>query len=92
MKNYIAHIKSKPPHERRQHAMQIASVITGLLLVVWVTTLGVRFATTTPPQTATTDDPSQLASVAESAALQNGQATLMVASSTMGNYNNSPQQ
>jgi hypothetical protein len=92
MKNYIAHMKSKTPHERRQHAMQVASVATALLLVVWVTTLGVRFATTTPPQTATTDDPSQLASVAASAAQANGQATLIVASSSTSNYNNFPQQ
>ena len=85
MKNYIEHMKSKTPHERRRHAMQMASVITGLLVVVWITTLGVRFAST-PPQTANTDDPSQLAAVAASAAAQNGQATLIVASSTEDSY------
>ena len=91
MKNYIEHIKNKPPHERRQHAMQIASGITALLVLVWITTLGVRFAST-PAQTATTDDPSQLAAVAASAATQNGQATLIVATSSASNYNNSAQQ
>jgi len=82
-------MKSKTPHERRRHAMQMASVITGLLLLVWVTTLGVRFAST-PPQTAATDDPSQMAAVAASAAAENGQATLIVASSTQDSY--TPQQ
>lgn len=91
MKNYIEHIKNKPPHERRQHAMQMSGIITAVLLLVWITTLGVRFAST-PPQTASTDDPSQLAAVAESAAEANGQATLIVASSSASNYNNSPQQ
>ena len=87
MKNYFTHLMSKTPHERRRHSMQVAGLVTCLVFLVWITTLGVRFAGT-PPQTATTDDPSQLAAVAASAAAQNGQATLIVASSTPSNYNN----
>lgn len=44
MKKYFNHIQSKPPHERRQHAIQVASVFTALVFVVWITTLGVRLA------------------------------------------------
>jgi hypothetical protein len=79
MKKYFNHIKSKSPHERRQHAMQIAGILTALMFVVWVSTLGVRFAST-PPQTADSGDASQLANVA--AAASNGQATLIVATTT----------
>lgn len=75
----------KTPHERRQHALQVAAVAVALVFVVWITTLGVRFAST-PPQTASTDDPSQLAAVAAADAQANGQATLIVASSTDDAY------
>lgn len=44
MKKYFKHIQNKPPHERRQHAVQIASIFTALVFVVWITTLGVRLA------------------------------------------------
>jgi len=42
MKQYLDHIKSKEPHERRQHAMQIAGVVTAAVFAVWITTLGFR--------------------------------------------------
>jgi len=44
MKKYFKHIQNKPPHERRQHAVQVAGVCTALVFVVWVTTLGMRLA------------------------------------------------
>ena len=44
MKRYIEHVKTRPTHERRQHAMQIAGVLTALVFMGWVTTLGVRLA------------------------------------------------
>lgn len=37
---------TKEPHERRQHAMRVAGVITGSIFVLWVATLGVRFGNT----------------------------------------------
>ena len=40
MRKYIEHIKQKPAHERRIHAMQAAGAITAFVFVVWVTTLG----------------------------------------------------
>ncbi len=45
MRKYIQHMQdTRTPHERRQHAMQIATVLTALLFVGWITTLGVRIA------------------------------------------------
>lgn len=42
MKKYFDHIKAKEPHDRRQHAMQIAGVVTAMVFAVWITTLGFR--------------------------------------------------
>ncbi len=42
MKKYFDHINTKEPHERRQHAMRIASVVTAMVFAVWITTLGFR--------------------------------------------------
>ena len=61
--------------------MQVASVLTALMFVVWISTLGVRFAST-PPQTASSDSASQLANVASAAS---SQATLIVATTTDAN-------
>lgn len=48
MKRYFEHMHSKDPHERRQHAMQVAGVLTAAVFVVWVTTLGMRLGSGTP--------------------------------------------
>jgi hypothetical protein len=42
VKKYFDHINAKEPHERRQHAMRIASVVTAMVFAVWITTLGFR--------------------------------------------------
>ncbi len=45
MRRYIEHIKNtRSTHERRQHAMQVAGLLTGALFAVWLGTLGVRLA------------------------------------------------
>ena len=72
---------SKSPHERRQHALQVAGGVTALAMLVWLGTLGMRFAST-PPQLAT-NDTAQMASVVES---QTGNATLIVATTTNSSY------
>lgn len=36
----------RTPHQRRQAALQIASIVTAVLFVGWIATLGVRLATT----------------------------------------------
>jgi uncharacterized protein (DUF1684 family) len=80
IKKYLAQINSKSTHERRQHAMQLATGITAFAVLVWVTTLGVRYALT-PAQIAQSNgtNTSQAASVVD--AVQ-GNATLMVATTT----------
>lgn len=43
MKKFIARMRQeKTPHERRQFSMQVAGVITALLFVGWLGTLGAR--------------------------------------------------
>lgn len=33
---------NRTPHERRQHAMQVATIVTGLLFIAWLASLGAR--------------------------------------------------
>jgi len=42
MKRYFNHMEQKTPHERRQHAMRVAGVVTTLVFVGWIGTLGMR--------------------------------------------------
>ena len=67
--------------------MQLATGLTAFAMVVWVTTLGVRYALT-PAQVAQSngDTASQLASVVAS---QQGNATLIVATTTDSGATNS---
>ena len=55
MNRYLEHLHRKPTHERRQHAMQVAGVLTALVFVGWVTTLGMRLGGTDTAQVAGTD-------------------------------------
>ncbi|MEK7109044.1 MAG: hypothetical protein AAB919_01240 [Patescibacteria group bacterium] len=68
MNRYLEHLHRKPTHERRQHAMRVAGVLTALVFVGWVTTLGMQLGTTNnSAQVAGTDNTGQTA-----AALQSG--------------------
>jgi hypothetical protein len=50
MKKLIERLKAeKTPHERRQISMQVAGVITAVLFVGWIGTLGVRISTAPQP-------------------------------------------
>jgi hypothetical protein len=59
---YLDHINSKPTHERRKHAVQIASVVSGVIFLGWLGTLGLRLAT--PGGQVAGDPQSQVANVA----------------------------
>jgi hypothetical protein len=49
MRRYIENIQdTHTPHERRQVAMRIAAIVTGLLFVAWLATLGVRLGGIVP--------------------------------------------
>jgi hypothetical protein len=43
MKRYIENLQQKEPHERRVHAMTLAGVLTAAIFFVWITTLGLRY-------------------------------------------------
>ncbi len=46
IKRYLNHVRSKQPHHRRQHAAQVAGVLTIVAFVIWITTLPLRFGGT----------------------------------------------
>ncbi len=68
MRRYLEHMHNKDPHERRAHALKVASAVTGLVFMVWIATLGVRLAV--PEDTVAQDSSTnsgQAAAVAEAA-------------------------
>lgn len=84
MKKYFDHIKTKEPHERRQHAMQIAGVVTAMVFAVWITTLGFRLSSGGDAQLA---EGGENQTSLTAAAVQNGYSgpnQLYVASTTGG--------
>ena len=88
MKRYIEHIQSQPPHYRRQHAARVAGVVTAIVFMGWISSLGVRFAT----HTKVTDSPvsgagdassaTQFANVISGISTQNTTNTLEVLDTT----------
>ncbi len=78
MKKYYDNVMQKEPHHRRQHAMQIAGVVTAAVFAVWITTLGLRLG---GGQTQVAQDAAGQTSLSASAAqaTYNGQNQLMVA-------------
>lgn len=82
MKKYFNHIQNKPPHERRQHAIQIATVFTALVFVVWITTLGVRLANTSGVVAQNPDGSDQVANA--SSIYDTPENTLEVATTSTG--------
>ena len=79
MSKYLEHIRSKDPHDRRQHAMQLSSGILAIVFLVWITTIGWRFSQI-PAQSPNDSTNQQLANIASGAS--NGQATLLVATTS----------
>ena len=45
IKRYFEHMHTKSTHERRQHALSVATVVTALIFVGWLGTLGLRLGT-----------------------------------------------
>lgn len=84
MAPYLEHMRNKPAHERRLHAMRVAGVLTALVFAGWVTTLGLQAGSTDQTAVAGTDTSGQTAAAAAAPAsgypLQGNQ--LVVASST----------
>ncbi len=42
MRRYLEHMHSREPHERRKHALHVATIVTSLVFVGWAATLGMR--------------------------------------------------
>ena len=82
IKKYFEHMHTKSTHQRRQHAMQVASVVTGIVFVGWVVTLGVRLGTQAPSVASdTSSQQTQLANVIDGTYTPVGN-TLEVATTT----------
>lgn len=84
MKKYLEKMRQKDPHERHREAMRISGVITGVIFVGWISTLGFRLGA---PVQKTAEQvgglPSQMASVFAAFSLKaKGPNTLEVASTT----------
>ncbi len=71
---------NKEPHERRQHAMQIAGIVTAAVFAVWITTLGLRLGGTIRVAEDSSNQTSLSASAVQSG--YNGQNQLMVVPTT----------
>ena len=70
---------TRTPHERRAHAMQVATGVTAVVALVWLTTLGLRVGSTPSGDNSL---PAQAGQVAGAAAADSTINTLVVASST----------
>jgi len=80
MKRYIDHIKNnRTTHQRRQHALQVAGVITAALFVVWIGTLGMRLAS----QDAIAESPDTSLTAAAAASTENKGAQLEVSTTSV---------
>ena len=44
IKRYYNHMTQKSTHERRQHALRIATFVTAVVFVGWLGTLGLRLS------------------------------------------------
>ena len=53
---HLEKLHNKPSHEKRRHAMQISAVLTGLVFLGWLTTLGPRIVAQLSPSDDTTTD------------------------------------
>lgn len=85
MKRYIEHIKTKEPHERRKHAMQLSGTLVALLFVAWLASFGARLGAPADAGN-TAGDSSQTASAANSTTMQDGQAQLEVSTTSVYSY------
>jgi hypothetical protein len=89
VKKYLNHMNTKSTHERRQHALQVATIVTALVFVGWLGTLGLRLGnfSTTVASGSDQAQQTQLAGVINGAGMtSNTPNTLQVVNSTSSNY------
>ena len=80
MKRYLEHMQNKDPHERRTHALHVASAVTALVFVAWLGTLGMRLA---PEQPFAQDSGDGTQAAAAVQATQQGGPHLQVSTSSV---------
>ncbi len=83
MRRYIEHIKTKEPHERRKHAVQLSAVFVGMLFFAWLATFAGRLSLVPPSPDS---DPTQVAAVANSTMLPQGAAQVEVSTTSVYSY------
>lgn len=88
MKKYLAHVHTKPTHERRQLAMRYATLVTAVVFVGWLGMLGVRLAFS-PSTTASTADNSSFAATVMGG-MNSAAATLEVVSGAEAQQTQNP--
>ena len=73
MRRYIEQLHAKEPHQKREFAAHAAAALTGVIFLVWISTLGARLASGgVAPTLAGTDASSLVAATAQAgAAFQN---------------------
>ena len=86
IKRYFNHMSQRSTHERRQHAMRVATFVTAVNFVAWLGTLGLRLSSGQMVNTGS--EQTQLANVISTTEVQGN--TLEVATTTnstmIGNY------
>ncbi|MGH7141291.1 MAG: hypothetical protein ACREGH_01490 [Minisyncoccia bacterium] len=88
MKKYLQKINAKKPHERRELAAYAAAGVTGLVAIVWFSTLGGRLVSGGASPSGSGDTAGLMAATAEAgAAFQNQLQNLE--SDTSGNVSDS---
>jgi hypothetical protein len=83
IKRYYNHMTQKSTHERRQHALRIATFVTAVVFVGWLGTLGLRLSS---GQLTNSDggNQTQLANVISTTQVEGN--TLQVATSSVYQY------
>ena len=79
---------SREPHERRQHAMRVAGVLTLALFLVWAATLSLRFALPSSSSEAEVANSGDQASLSASAAAAEAAQSAHLEVSTTSVLNN----
>ena len=81
MKKYLEHMHAQPAHYRRQHAAKIATVVTAVIFVGWLGSLGVRVGTNNYG-TSNSSKESQLANAISGLGTQSSSNVLEVSTTT----------
>jgi cell division protein FtsB len=84
IKRYFNHMHQKSTHERRQHAMRIATFVTAVIFVGWLGTLGMRLGGGATAQENDQAGQTQLANVISTTQVEGN--TLQVATSSVYQY------